>query len=119
MIKDKYSIDFDFFKYPDSLGEIIELGLVDYNRWRIMNEKEIKDRYYALRDRYPGRALFPYAKREDNDDIACFENGKVQVIHDYASPGWEQVQEFDDFWSWFNYVIGVMIEFYKFEEEIE
>lgn len=41
---------------------------------------------------HPNRCLIPFAKRDDNDDIACFELGKgesVIIIHDFASHGFE------------------------------
>lgn len=40
--------------------------------------------------------VIPFARRDDNDDIACFEVGKgksVQIIHDFASEGFEQRKE--------------------------
>ena len=46
-----------------------------------------------MKKRYPNRKLIPFAKRVDNDDTACFEIGKgskVQLIHDFASEGFEQ-----------------------------
>jgi len=47
----------------------------------------------GLQERYPGRMLVAFARREDNDDVACWEaggGGKVIVIHDFASDGWLQ-----------------------------
>ena len=49
--------------------------------------------YSGMKKRYPNRKLIPFAKRVDNDDTACFEIGKgskVQLIHDFASEGFEQ-----------------------------
>jgi hypothetical protein len=40
--------------------------------------------------------------------VACWERGmgeKVFVIHDYASPGWENEGGLDDVWSWFRSAI--------------
>jgi hypothetical protein len=47
--------------------------------------------------------LVPFAKRDDSDDVACWEKGslsKVMIIHDYASSGWEQREILEDFWTW-------------------
>ena len=49
---------------------------------------------------------------DDNDDIACFEvekGGKVQIIHDFASAGYEQRKEYDCFWDWFMDAVKEMI----------
>lgn len=57
---------------------------------------------------------FQFAKRSDCDDTACFEIGKggtVQLIHDFASPGWEQRQEFPDCWTWLAQAVNDMIEY--------
>lgn len=56
--------------------------------------------------------VIPFARRDDNDDIACFEVGKgksVQIIHDFASEGFEQRKEQGCFWDWFRDAIDKMI----------
>lgn len=81
------------FSYPEPLLKILKLNIVDFNLWYIMDNKQMLLRYEGLKERYPNRVLIPFAKRDDNDDIACFEfeqGEKVQIIHDYASFGYEQ-----------------------------
>ena len=102
------------FKYPTSLLKIITLGLVDVEPWYFLNKEQAIIRLNGLKERYPSRILIPFARRCDNDDIACFEPSKpdsVQIIHDFASPGWEQRKVYDDFWSWFRDAIEEMIDF--------
>lgn len=73
-----------------------------------------------MSERYPNRKLIPFAKRTDNDDVACFEienPGKVEIIHDFAEPGWEQRVEYPDFWNWFKSAIDEFIEKSKEEEK--
>ena len=51
--------------------------------------------------------------------LSCFEigkPGKVEVIHDFADPGWEQRGEYDDFWSWFEDAIRQLVEGAREEE---
>jgi len=70
--------------------------------------------YQGLQTRYPDRKLIPFAKRSDCDYTACFEIGKggtVQLIHDFAGPGWEQRQEFPDCWAWLAQAVNDMIEY--------
>ena len=53
-----------------------------------------------------------FARRDDGDDIACFEIGKgnkVQIVHDFASAGYEQRKEYDCFWDWFKDAVEEMI----------
>ena len=74
----------------------------------------MSNRLKGVTERYPNRKLIPFARRDDNDDIACFEVGKgekVQIIHDFASEGYEQRNEYNDFWDWLKDAIDEMIEF--------
>ncbi|MBD3920938.1 hypothetical protein H8B09_19385 [Paenibacillus sp. PR3] len=102
------------FKYPDGIQKVIDLKLVNLDPWVFMNRERLLDRYEGLKNRYPKRKLVPFAERIDNDDVACFELGKddqIQIIHDYASPGFEQRKVFVDFWTWFKDAINEMIDF--------
>ena len=102
------------FKYPASFYKIIDLNLVHFDLWNIMYSDEVEERIKGLKERYPNRKLIPFARRDDNDDIACFEVGKgekVQIIHDFASEGYEQRKEYNDFWAWLEDAISEMIEF--------
>lgn len=104
----------DGFQYPDSFIKAIELNLLDFDLWYIMDEERVSNRLKGVTERYPNRKLIPFARRDDNDDIACFEVGKgekVQIIHDFASEGYEQRNEYNDFWDWLKDAIDEMIEF--------
>jgi hypothetical protein len=73
------------------------------------------DRSNGLKERYPDRKLVPFARRQDNDDVACWDlakgGGTVTIIHDYASPGWEQRDEFSGFNDWLRRAIEDLIAF--------
>lgn len=95
---------FGNFLFPQSFIKIIELNLINYEHWYIMDLNKIITRRDGLIERFPNRSLIPFARRDDSDDIACFEIGhgeKVFIVHDFASEGYERRQEFDNFWSWF------------------
>ncbi|MEC1179505.1 hypothetical protein P9B03_13485 [Metasolibacillus meyeri] len=101
------------FKYPESYTKIIELNLVDFDYWYIMNEEQALKRLAGLRQRYPERYLVPFARRDDNDDIACFDLGepeKVQIIHDFASSGYEQRRTYENLWEWLQEAVNELIE---------
>lgn len=103
---------FDNFNYPKSFLKVIELNLIDYEQWYLMNKDQIAIRREGLQQRFPNRNLVPFARRDDNDDIACFEIGygeKVFIVHDFATDGYERRQEFDNFWSWFISAIKELI----------
>lgn len=104
----------DDFTYPDSIKRIVELGLVDLDVWCFMLKEHTLIRLQGLKERYPNRNLIPFARRGDNDDIACFEIGqgeKVYIIHDFASSGYEQREIFNCVWDWFKYAIDIMIDY--------
>ena len=41
------------------------------------------------------------------------KSNRVQLIHDFAAEGWEQREEFNDFWEWGEYAVNCMIEYNK------
>lgn len=102
------------FQYPNDLKRVVDLGLVNFDVWYFMDRDQVEVRINGLIQRYPNRSLIPFARRCDNDDIACFEVNKgeqVIIIHDFAASGYEQRECFETFWQWFRYAIEVMIEF--------
>ena len=116
-----YLMDEKIFQYPESFKKLIELNLVDFDIWYLLDSEWALSLYEGLQERYPSRKLVPLAKRGDCDDTACFEIGKgnkVQLIHDFATEGWEQRKEFNDFWEWMEYAVKCMIEYNK-EDGIE
>ena len=104
----------DNFTYPSDFMRIVDQNLTDLDPWSILFGDLLKVRSSGLKLRYPYRSVVPFAQRCDNDDVACFEEGipgKVIIIHDYASQGWEGRQSFDSFWDWFKQAIDDMIEY--------
>ena len=103
----------DGFAYPAEFLRVVDLGLVNLEPWSILEGDALRERHIGLLRRYPARRLVPSARREDNDDIACWErsHGQIVVIHDFASPGFENRHEFPDFWSWFRTAIEDFIAF--------
>jgi len=102
------------FEFPIELKRIIEHDLYNLEPWHILDTDQILKRYQGMKERYPAKELIPFASRQDNDDVACFEKGsgyRIYLIHDYASQGWEQHAVYDDFWQWFRAAIEDMIWF--------
>jgi hypothetical protein len=102
----------DWFEYPSEFKVLIEQNLLDFDPWIILTDDRLRTRFEGVKKRYPKRNLVPFARREDNDDLACFEKGKsVVVIHDFASEGYEGGKESIEFWDWLRKVVEEMIDY--------
>jgi hypothetical protein len=104
----------EWFEYPHAFRRVVRLELVDLEPWFIINGARVEERMKGLKSRYPARDLVPFARRGDNDDVACWERGRgeaVIVIHDFTTPGSEQIGTFPTFWDWFRGAIEEMINF--------
>ena len=94
------------FVYPQSYIEYVSGNIPDLEPRSFLWPAEMENRPKGLRERYPQRILVPFARRTDNDDIACFDASelskepKVLIIHDFASPGWEKRGELNSFEDW-------------------
>jgi hypothetical protein len=101
------------FEYPREFIRVVELGLTNLEPWWIVQGQLLRDRFQGLRKRYPARNLVVLAVRQDNDDVACWDidEGKVVVVHDFATPGFEQRGEFPGFYDWLRQAIEDLIEF--------
>lgn len=96
----------------DALARLRAQGLTDLTPWHVYTVEQAAHRTLALRGRY-ARAYEAFAFRQDNDDVACFDPdhaGRVIIVHDYASPGWERHDEYASVWDWFRAAIEAMIE---------
>ncbi len=110
------------FMWPYPLRKAAELDLDDLDRWWLLPADFARSYFESMSERYPDRKVIPFAKCSYNDDVACFEadqGGRVFIVHDFASPGWERRQEYADFWEWFQSAIDEMIEEARYEERYE
>lgn len=91
-----------WFSYPEDFIRIFEQGLIDFDPWIVLQGEQLRARYNGLRERYTHRDLVPFARREDNDDVACWDKHEkgIVIIHDFASPGYENKQILNSFWDW-------------------
>ena len=88
---------YENYSYPEEFIKIVDLNLVDLDLWYLMNKEQVEIRIKGLKDRFPQRKLIPFARRDDGDDIACFEVGKenrvqcrqeeLRDIHNRHRPG--------------------------------
>ncbi|WP_406079284.1 hypothetical protein [Micromonospora sp. NBC_00858] len=102
------------FDYPQEFIRVVELGLTDLEPWFILDDDDLYDRHRGLRGRYPNRVLVPFARRIDNDDVACWDadrGGRVVIVHDFASPGWEHHADVGGFYDWLRQAVEDLIEY--------
>jgi hypothetical protein len=100
-------------RMPDELIRITSQGLSNLSPWHVMPRELAKKRMKGLRERYRTQYV-PFARRQDNDDLACIDPGQpeaVVVIHDFSTEGAEHVAAYETFWSWFRAAIEDMIAF--------
>lgn len=105
-------------EYPGALKRLVERGVVYLEPWYLLEQGQARERFSGLKERFPGKDLVPFARREDNDDVACLApscRGKVVVIHDFSSDGWERRVELE-FYDWLRAAVEAMIEFDELEE---
>lgn len=91
------------FSFPEKYYELLSSKDVKFGEWYIMTEEQVASRLDGLRRRYSKRKIVPFARRYDNDDVACFDvehNGEILIIHDFASAGYEQRGAFSTLESW-------------------
>lgn len=98
------------FFYPGEFLRVAGLELAELEPWWIFGGSPLRQRFAGLAERYPQRRLVPFARREDCDDVACWDldAGDVVVIHDFARPGWEgrSGERYPDFEAWLRAAIG-------------
>ena len=104
----------DWFHYPDNFLRIVEQGLLDFDPWIILTGAQLRTRFSGIKERFPTRELVPFARREDNDDVACWDKdkpGAVMIIHDFSGLGYENKVELHSFWDWLRSALEATIEY--------
>lgn len=93
----------NWFTYPQDFLTQVNEGNLDIGPWQVLTGHWLRTRREGLDKRFPKRILIPFARRMDNDDIACWEEGAsiaVRIVHDFAAPGWEEREEYASFGDW-------------------
>jgi hypothetical protein len=93
----------DWLEYPKGFLSLADADTLHLTPWQLMEAEVALMRSNELVGRYPSRMLFPFAFRQNNDDLACWEKGhgeRVVIIHDFAESGWENEGSFDTFQHW-------------------
>jgi hypothetical protein len=97
---------------PVELQRLASQRLVLLTPWEIMGRDLARKRLAGLRSRYR-RPYVPFARRQDNDDLACIlpDEPGVIIVHDFSAEGHERVTSYGSFWDWFRAAVEDMIGF--------
>lgn len=93
-----------WFTYPPEFLELLQTGVTDIGPWQILQGDWLRVRLSGIKKRFPDRELIPFARRLDDDDIACWDRRQplsVYVVHDFCAPGWEDRGEYESFQAWY------------------
>ncbi|MDX1994450.1 MAG: hypothetical protein SF029_18855 [bacterium] len=107
------------FDLPNAYYKVFDLGLTNLTPWRFLEAEECQDLFSVLRQLYSGNVLLPFARRMDNDDVAClvvqsqeYTTSSVLIVHLFASSGDEVDHIHETFWDWFRAAVDEMIDAY-------
>jgi hypothetical protein len=98
---------------PEGLYRLAAQKLIDLTPWHIMPRDLAIKRMRGLRLRYSARYV-PFARRQDNDDLACIDPltpAAIVIVHDFSQEGSERRESFASFWDWFRAAVEDMIAF--------
>ena len=115
--------------FPVGYMWLIQRELVGYDAFTQLQPwhfVQLEQSFWAT-ERWPGVInvrLFVFARRQDNDDLACFavdERGvarQVFLIQGWTEAGFDIVREFPDFWEWLKSVVDDISEWTSLDNTI-
>lgn len=68
---------------PALYAHMIECGIIDLDPWALLRGDKQLRRAQHIEQVFPGWEVIPFARRTDNDDVACWTGSKVVVIDDW------------------------------------
>lgn len=97
------------FYFPQSyLAFVSQEDIPYFEPWSFLCKYEVSAKFWIdeIAKQYPTRSLVPFAKAGSTDDVVCFDgsdtsgNPKVFYVHTFASPGWEDRGDIENFDAW-------------------
>lgn len=112
--------------YPQSYIWLIDKKIVGFDSftqlqpWYFLTE----DKLFWANEKWGNTIkdkLLVFAKRQDNDDLACFnvKNNiakEVFLIHGWTGNGFEVIKEYPDMWAWLHDVLDDIKEWINNED---
>lgn len=103
----------DWLVYPPLFQRMVEQGVVNLCPWHITPAHQTRSWLYQLEKLYPKRNLYPFAFRQDNNDVACWEEGRgdlVIVVHDVTEHDSPDQSELPNTGAWLALAMQDMID---------
>lgn len=105
------------FKVPRGYQWLLDRHLVDYSGFGPLQPWHYLDaiNIFSASEKWPNGPcadmVIAFARRQDNDDIACFQVVDayvvgILIIHGWTSDGYEIVASFSTFWEWLKSAIN-------------
>lgn len=97
------------FKFSNNFTNYIQSNYKDeiYPWYFLIEfEKYIDGQFSVFKKLYPTRSLIPFAHWEPSDDMVCFDGDDMSgdptvfFVHTFASPGWEDRGNVENFDVW-------------------
>ena len=112
--------DFDF-DVPVGYSWLIDRNLVGFTPesglqpWYFVPEGQVIDLSRKWPSGPSGTRLVVFARRQDCDDLACFEvtdqrATRIVLVHGWTEAGYSILQKSDDFWEWLKSVVDDIAE---------
>jgi hypothetical protein len=106
------------FNFPEGYRLVFRLGLVNLDVWQFVTDSsEFEGLFKTLNGDATEYFLIPFARRVDNDDVACFvvktdstSEEAVGIQHLYSTAEIEMVGKF---WDWFKLAVNELIELHN------
>jgi hypothetical protein len=103
---------------PSLYDHMMECGIVDLHPWFLLHGEDQIWRAQHIEKVLPGWGIIPFARRTDNDDVACWTGSKVVVIDDWdvwpdenGAPKRHVASEYASMEEWFLAAAQDFIEF--------
>jgi hypothetical protein len=62
---------------------MVECGVIELEPWALLRGSEQLQRAQHIDEVFPGWGVTPFARRTDNDEVACWTGRSVVVIDDF------------------------------------
>ena len=109
------------FPLPPGYDWALARGLLNFGTsplypWYLLDRTDC----FSVNEKWPRNSehagsLIAFARRRDNDDIACFmpvdRTVKIVLIHGWTVAGYDVVATYDSFWDWLKSIIDDFAEF--------
>lgn len=102
---------------PELYERMVEAEFTEMHPWALLLGDKWEHRAAHVEEVFPGWEIVPFARRTDNDDVACWDGDRVVLIDDY-DPTWDNgvakrhvMTEYPSMDEWLHAAVQDFIEF--------